>query len=75
MNVENFLDQEKFNFCGKLTFLTAEKIIGLIILKTNANVKTIETYILSLEQNISPLAFSAIDKMNIIVSRRLKHKY
>ena len=73
--MENFLDQEKFPFCGKLTFLTAEKIIGLIILKANANIKTIETYILTLEQNISPLAFSAIDKINIIFSRRLKHKY
>ena len=36
---------------GKLTFLTAEKIIGLIILK--ASVKTIKAYILSLEQKES----------------------
>ena len=35
--------REKFLDCGKLTFLTAGKVIGLVILKTDANVETIET--------------------------------
>ena len=61
--------------CGKLTFFTAEKIIGLIILKTNSTVKTIKTYILSLEQKLSPLASFTAGKINIIFSRRLKHKH
>ena len=65
MTVENFLD------CGKLTFLSAEKIIGLIILKTNTNVETIKTYILNLEQNVILLVFFIIDKINIISSIRL----
>ena len=39
---EKFLDQRKF------TFLTAEKIIGLLILKAIASTETIKTYILSL---------------------------
>ena len=39
---EKFLDQRKF------TFLTTEKIIGLIILKALASTETIKTYILSL---------------------------
>ena len=43
--------------CGKLNFLKAEKIIGLMILKTNASVETIKTYLLSLEQKLSSLAF------------------
>ena len=65
MTVEYFLD------CGKLTFLSAEKIIGLIILKTNTNVETIKTYILNLEQNVILLVFFIIDKINIISSIRL----
>ena len=40
-------------YTGKFTFLTAEKIIGLIILKASANVETIKAYILSLEQKES----------------------
>ena len=51
LTVENFLVQEK------LTFLTAEKIIGLIILKTNTSVENINTYLLSLEQKLKSLAF------------------
>ena len=67
---ENFLDSRKF------TFLTAEKIIGLIILKANASVETIKTYLLSLEQKLSSIAFFFLeDKINIIFSWRLKHKY
>ena len=30
--------------CGKLAFLTAEKMIVLVILKTNASVEIIKTY-------------------------------
>ena len=60
---------------GKFTFLTAKKRIGLIILKSNASVKTIKTYILSLEQKLSLLTLFAVDKINIIFSRSLKHKY
>ena len=67
--VENFLD------CGKLTFLTAEKVIGVIILKTNANVETIKTYILNIEQKLSSVAFFVADKVSTIFLRRLKHKY
>ena len=66
---ENFLD------CGQFTFFTAEKIIGLIILKRNASVETIKTYALNLEQKLSLLAFSAVDKINIIFSQKLKFKY
>ena len=50
--------KERFLNYGKLTFLTAEKIIGLINLrKKNASVKTIKTYLLSLEQRLSSRAF------------------
>ena len=49
--MENFFD------CGKLTFLTAEKIIGLVILEANVNVETIKAYILNLEQKIIHLSF------------------
>ena len=48
---------EKFLDCGKLTFLTAEKIIGLVILEANVNVETIKAYILNLEQKINHLSF------------------
>ena len=37
--MENFLDCGKIIDCGKLTSLTAEKIIGLVILKANASVE------------------------------------
>ena len=36
-------------------FLTAEKIIGLITFKANANVEIVKTYILNLEQKLSSL--------------------
>ena len=49
--VGNFLD------CGKVTFLTVEKIIGLIILKTNTNNEIIKTHILDLEQKLSSVVF------------------
>ena len=42
LTTEKFLDQEIFLDCGKLTFLTAKKIIGLVTLKTNANFETIK---------------------------------
>ena len=48
---------EKFLDCGKFTFLTAEKIIGLVILEANVNVETIKAYILNLEQKIIHLSF------------------
>ena len=38
--------------CGILTFLTAEKRIHLIILKGNANVEKIKTYVLNIEQKL-----------------------
>ena len=41
----------------KSTFLTAVKIMHLIILNPNAHVKTIETYILNIEQNLVHLPF------------------
>ena len=49
-------------------FLTAEKIIGLIILKTNADVEAIKIFFLSLEQKLKSLAFFAVDKIDIILS-------
>lgn len=49
-----------------------KKIIGLIVLKTSASVETIKAYILSLKQK---LAFFVLKKINIIISRRFKHKY
>ena len=67
---EYFLDQVKF-LCGKIPWLwnkyslDCKKLIGLIILKTNASIETSKTYI---------LVFFAVDKINIIFSRRLKHK-
>ena len=54
--------------CGKSTFLTAEKMI----FKVNANVETIKTYILNLEQKLNSLA---ADKISIIYSGRFKRKY
>ena len=62
---------EKFLDCGKFAFLNAEKMIDLIILKTNANVETIKTSILNVEEKHSLLAFFAVDKISILFSRRL----
>ena len=75
MTIEKFLDCRKVSWLCKLTFLTAEKIIDLIILKTNANVETIKTDILNLEQKLSSFAFFTVDKINIIFNGSLKHKY
>ena len=66
---------EKFLACGKLTFLSAEKVIGLITLKVNFNFETMKTYILDLEPKLRSLVFFGVGKVNIIFSRRLKHKY
>ena len=66
---------EIFFDCGKLTFLVAEKITVLLILKTNADVKTIKTYVLNPEQKLSLLVFFAVNKISIIFSRWFKHKY
>ena len=55
--------------------MTAEKIVNLIILKANARVETMKTYILSLEQKLSLLTFFAEDKISPIFSKRLKDKY
>ena len=68
LTMKKFLDQRKFSWLQ-------EKKIGLIILKTNVTIETIKTYILSLEQKLSSLTFFAIDKINIIFSRRLKQRY
>ena len=81
---KNVLDQGKIFVCEKRlwsrknlylhkkSFLTAEKIISLIILKTNASVETIKTYFLSLKQKLNSLAFFAVDKINIIFTWGLK---
>ena len=69
LTVKKCLDQ------GKITFMTAEKIVNLIILKANARVETMKTYILSLEQKLSLLTFFAEDKISPIFSKRLKDKY
>ena len=65
-----WLKLEKFLDCRKLTFFTVEKIffIQLLTLKSLRD-------ILNLEQNHSSLAFFAVDKISIIFSKRLKHKY
>ena len=66
-----FLDEGNILDCGKIAFLTAEKII----LKTKANVEMIKTNILSLEQKLSSLVFLVVHKINTIFSRRLNDKY
>ena len=66
---------EKFLDCEKLTFLTAEKVIGLITLKVNSDFETMKTYLLDLEPKLRSLVFFGVGKVNIIFSRRLKHKY
>ena len=75
MIAEKFLDCGNFFDCGKVTFLTAEKIIGLIILKANRNIEIIKTYILNLQQKLSSVTFFVVDKINIIFSRKFKHKH
>ena len=82
LSVEKLLDQGKIFwlwktslFQEKLTFLTAEKTIGLIILKTNTSVENIKTYLLSLEQKLKSLAFFEVDKANIMLSWRIKHNF
>ena len=55
--------------CGKRNCLVAEKITGLLNLKTNADVETIKTYILNPEQKLSSLVFFAVNKISIIFSR------
>ena len=67
------IKENLFDF-GKLTFFTEEKIVGLIILKINANIETIKTYVLNLQQKLVYLAFFNEDKTNITLSRRFKHK-
>ena len=72
--MEKFLEKsslsvENFSDCEKLTFLTAEKIIDLKILKTNANIEIMKRYSLNLEQKLSSLVIFAVDKINIIFSR------
>ena len=68
-NVEKILD------CGKLTFLTVQKVKGLIISKANTNVETIKTYISNLGQKLISLNFFVVDKINIMRSKRCKQKY
>ena len=70
MILQNFL----FFDYGNFTFLTAEKIISLIIFKTNASFETIKTYILSLDQKLKLLAFFMVETITFIFSARLKHK-
>ena len=64
---ENFLDcgiillfKKSFLDCGKRTFLTSKEILSLIILKTNASVETIKTYILSLGQKHAETYFACL---------------
>ena len=49
--------------------MAAEKLIGLRILKTDANIETIKIFISNLKQKLSLLAFFQEDK------NKLKHKY
>ena len=49
--------------------------MDLIILKRNASVETIKTYLLNLEQKRSLLVYFAVDETDIIFSQRGKHKY
>ena len=72
--MEIFLDYGRNVLTLKNLFSWLHKI-DLIILKTNANVETIKTYILNLEEKLSSLTFFAVDKINIICSRRFKDKY
>ena len=83
--VENFFDHGQIYVCKKLpwswknvclwkTFLTTEKIIGLIFLKTNTNVETIKFYFLSMEQKPNSLVFFAVDRIKIIFKWALKYK-
>ena len=55
----------------KLFDLLSWKIICLIVLRVNANVGTIKTYILNLEQKLGLFTFFMEDKINIIFSRSL----
>ena len=61
--------------CQDHTFLTAEKIVGLITSKANSNAETIKTYILNLEMKLSSLTFSRVDKINIMFIKRPEHKH
>ena len=54
VTVKTSLTVEKYNGCGKFTFMTTENIIGPIILKENAS-ETIKTYILSVELKLTIL--------------------
>lgn len=57
---------ENFYGCGKFTFLNAERIIGLIILKTNTSVETIH-------RAETCLLIFVVNEINIMFTRRLKH--
>ena len=84
---KSFLNVEKFLKCGKVSwmwksslivktyFFDYTKIIDLKILEANANVKTIKTYILNLGQKLSSLTVFVVDKINIMLIKRLQHKY
>ena len=78
LTVEKFLEKsslyvEKLCDCEKLTFLTAEKIIDLKILKANANIEIMKRYSLNLEQKLSSLVTFVVDKISIIFSRWLNY--
>ena len=71
---KGFLNVKKFFDCENLLF-DYTKIIDLKILEANANVKTIKTYILNLGQKLSSLTVFVVDKINIMLIKRLQHKY
>ena len=70
---ENFLDYGRVP-CTKIYFLDCRKNNRSNNFEKNASVEIMKTYVLSLEQRLIPLAFFAVDKINIIFSQRLKHK-
>ena len=65
----------KSSLIVKTYFFDYTKIIDLKILEANANVKTIKTYILNLGQKLSSLTVFVVDKINIMLIKRLQHKY
>ena len=70
LTVKKFLDQRNFPWLSKTYFLDCRKKTALVILKRIASTDTIKAFILSLEQGLSSFTFFAVNKINIIFSRR-----
>ena len=82
LTVENFLRCGNYPWSRKISLIKEnllswlqKNIMDLIILKRNASVETIKTYLLNLEQKRSLLVYFAVDETDIIFSQRGKHKY